>query len=107
MIKEKITLYYTLEEFSKLGWRDLKTIDIEIFETYFILNFANGEILKITSLLDVKHVVMNGDFAKNWVKITLESGRIIYLIKKAVIVGIGGLIGGNKELYATLKKFEK
>jgi len=102
----QLQIYYTQKPFSGFQWRVFKKGELQILDKEFRIVLEDQAVLKIHAIDILEHMKMDGDFSKNWVRFRLLDGKEFYVIKKVLLPGIGGIFGGNKELYNQLLRFK-
>lgn len=99
-----IKVYHSKEIYSSQIWRKLKVAEIHFSDSLFFLK-TEENLFPVSTIEQVEHLKMPGDFAKNWVKLILPNGKKIYLSEYSKFIGWRNIFGGSQQLFQQLKRF--
>lgn len=103
-VVETVDVFLTQKLFSAFSNRQFSEAKLHFSENIIALELKQKTIY-ISNIVELKHLQMPGDFAKNWVSITLSNDEKFYCCEQSSLPGLGSVFGGGKPLWKRLKHF--
>jgi len=99
----QIAVFYTTKPFGFFSWRKLKSTTLYISSSDVRFSI-NNETIRLSNIQELEYFKMQGDFAKNWIRIQLIDNTNYYFSKKRFLFGWGSIFRGSKHLFKILQK---